>query len=67
MKLELSLLLEKKPRLHMRTAKVLASLRIRTDSPEPMLFAHVRRGRPMGNFSQRTVASIMDRACAMKD
>ena len=40
--------MEKDTLVHMRTAKVRASLRIRGVSSEPMLFAHVN-GRSMGN------------------
>ena len=52
----------------MRPAKVLASLRIRAVSPEPILFAHIN-SRPRANFSQGTrhVALLRGRASALKD
>ena len=52
---------------HMRTAKVQASLRIRTVSPEPPLLAHTN-SESRGTFRQkaRSVAPLNGWACAVK-
>ena len=60
----------KEPFKHMRTAKVQARLRIRTVSPEPLLFANTCIcDRRRGNFSQRTrdVVMLYGRTCALED